>query len=95
MQGVIGAFTVAIVCRILGIGATNMAVVRPSLSGLLYIVPVGAAVLAAISVQWHLYPRPPSRLARGFTFLLNGTAVLLSALWRRRPLPQPARRMGG
>ncbi len=95
MQGVIGAFTVAIVCRILGIGATNMAVVRPSLSGLLYIVPVGAAVLAAISVQWHLYPRPPSRLARGFTFLLNGTAVLLSALWPRRPLPQPARRMGG
>src|SRR5262249_27225582 len=95
IQGVIGAFAVAIVCRTLGIGATNMVVVRPAMSGLLYAVPVAAAMLAAISVQWHVYPRPPSRLARAFTHLVAGTAASLAALWSRRDLPQPARRMGG
>jgi lipopolysaccharide export system permease protein len=94
MQGVIGAFVIAIVCRILGIGATNMVVVRPHLSGLLYAVPIGAALLAAVSIQWHLYPRPPSRLARVLMLLTDSAGALVASLWPRRPLQQPARRMG-
>jgi lipopolysaccharide export system permease protein len=95
MQSVIGAFTVAIVCRMIGIGMTNFVVVRPAMSALLYVVPVGAAVLAAISVQWHLYPRPPSLLARTVAVLADGTRAAFSALRPRRPLRPAARRMGG
>jgi hypothetical protein len=91
VQAVIAAFTVAILCRVLGIATTNMVVVRPAMSALLYAVPLGAAVLAAIAVQWHLYPRPPSRLARVF----DGAGTLLAALWPRRPLPRAARGIGG
>lgn len=94
IQGVVGAFTVATVCRILGIATNNMVVVRPSLSGLLYVVPIGAALLAAISVQWHLYPRPPSRLARAFALLLDSARARLLGLWHPRPVSGPARGMG-
>jgi hypothetical protein len=95
IQGVVGAFAIATVCRILGIATNNLVVVRPSLSGLLYVVPIGAAMLAAISVQWHLYPRPPSRLARGLSLLVDGVGAGFSALWQRRPAAKPARAMRG
>ena len=74
-------------------GEAPSTVVRPHLSPLVYAVPVAAAVLAITSIQWHLYPRPPSRLARVGVRLVDGTGALLAALWPRRPLPQ-ARRMG-
>jgi lipopolysaccharide export system permease protein len=95
IQGVVGAFAIATVCRILGIATNNMVVVRPTLSPLLYAVPVGAAMLAAVSVQWHLYPRPPSRLTRGVALLMDGVGAWSSALWQRRPVPRPARGMRG
>jgi lipopolysaccharide export system permease protein len=95
MQGVVAAFTVAILCRVLGIATNNMVVVRPSLGWLLYAVPVGAAFLAAVSVQWHLYPRPPSRLARALAAVTDGAVGLVAALWPRRPVPRAARGMGG
>ena len=95
MQSVIAAFTVAILCRIIGIGATNMVAVRPYLGGLLYVVPAGAALIAAISIQWNLYPRPPSRAARLMVRVVDGTGALLSSLWPRRPLRPAMRRMGG
>jgi lipopolysaccharide export system permease protein len=95
VQGVVGAFTVAIVCRVVGIGVTNMVVVRPWMASVVYAVPVVAAVLAAMFVQWHLYPRPPSRLVRASSLLLDGAVSSLSSLWPRRPLPRAARRMGG
>jgi hypothetical protein len=72
-----------------------MVVVRPSLGWLLYAVPVGAAFLAAVSVQWHLYPRPPSRLARALAAMTDGAVGLVAALWPRRPVPRAARGMGG
>jgi lipopolysaccharide export system permease protein len=95
IQGVVGAFAIATVCRIAGIAANNMVVVRPALSGLLYAVPVGAAMLGAISVQWHLYPRPPSRLGRALAMLVDGIGAGFSALWQRRPVARPARGMRG
>ncbi len=95
MQAVIGAFTIAIVCRVIGIATTNAVVVRPHLSGLVYAVPVAAAALAVASIQWHLYPRPPSRLARMGVRLVDGIGALFATLWPRRPLPQAVRRMGG
>ena len=95
MQAVIGAFTIAIICRVIGIATTNAVVVRPQLSGLVYAVPVAAAALAVASIQWHLYPRPPSRLARMGVRLVDGIGALFATLWPRRPLPQAVRRMGG
>lgn len=94
MKSVIGAFTIAIVCRVIGIATTNTVVVRPHLSPLVYAVPAVAAVFAVTSIQWHLYPRPPSRLARMSVRLVDGIGAFLATLRPRRPLPQAARRMG-
>jgi lipopolysaccharide export system permease protein len=95
MQGVIAAFAIAIIARMVGIGTANMVVVRPWLSWLLYVVPIGAAMLAAFSIQWHLSPRPPSRLAKVLAVLADGARAAFSALRPRRPLRPAARRMGG
>jgi lipopolysaccharide export system permease protein len=94
IQAVIAGFAVAITCRILGIGAANMVVVRPALNALLYAVPIGAGLLAAIAVQWHLYPRPPSRLARSLMALVDRAGSVFAALLPRRPHPEVVRRMG-
>jgi lipopolysaccharide export system permease protein len=95
VQSVVAAFTVAILCRVLGIAANNVVVVRPWLGWLLYAVPAGAALLAAVSIQWHLYPRPPSRLARGLAAAADGVVAAVAALWPRRPVPRAARGIGG
>jgi lipopolysaccharide export system permease protein len=85
MQAVIAAFAVAVLCRILGISCANMVVVRPAIAPLLYVVPVGAAVLAATAIQWHMYPRQPSRAVRTVTVLAEQIGAGLDALRRRRP----------
>jgi lipopolysaccharide export system permease protein len=95
MQSVIAAFAIAIIARMIGIGMANMVVVRPWMSWLLYVVPIGAAVLAAFTIQRHLYPRPPSRLAKVLAVLADGVRAAFSALRPRRPLRPAARRMGG
>jgi lipopolysaccharide export system permease protein len=85
VQAVIAAFAVAVLCRILGISCANMVVVRPAIAPLLYVVPVGAAVLAATAIQWHMYPRQPSRAVRTVTVLAEQIGAGLAALRRRRP----------
>jgi len=95
MQAVIAAFTVAIACRILGIAAANSAVIRPSVSFMLYVVPLAAGVLAAATTQWHMYPRPPSRVARTVAALLAHIQTSLAALGSRLVPAGASRRTGG
>jgi lipopolysaccharide export system permease protein len=90
MQAVIVAFAVAVLGRILGITCANMVVLRPAAAPLLYAVPAGAAVLAAMAVQWHMFPRRPSRIARGARAMLERVGMGLAALWPRRRAPAPS-----
>jgi len=89
-QAVIAAFAVAVLSRILGITCANMVVVRPAAAPLLYAVPAAAALLAAVAIQWHMYPRRPSRVARAARGLLEWISATLAALWPRRRAPAPS-----
>jgi lipopolysaccharide export system permease protein len=91
MQAVIAAFAVAVLSRILGITCANMVVARPAAAPLLYAVPVAAALLAAVAIQWHMYPRRPSRIARAAQDFLAWMGAGLAALWPRRRGPAPSR----
>jgi lipopolysaccharide export system permease protein len=86
-QAVIAAFAVAVLSRILGITCANVVVVRPAAAPLLYAVPAAAALLAAVTIQWHMYPRRPSRVARAARGLLESMGAGLAALWQRRRAP--------
>ncbi len=86
-QAVIAAFAVAVLSRILGITCANLVVVRPAAAPLLYAVPAAAALLAAVTIQWHMYPRRPSRVARAARGLLESMGAGLAALWPRRRAP--------
>lgn len=95
MQAVVAAFGLAVTARVLGIGATNAAVVRPAISFVLYAVPIGACVLAAVAVQWRTYPRRQSRLSRaleaGNDALRARVGALVSAV-ATRSAPRRAQR---
>ncbi len=95
MQAVIGAFTVAVLCRILGIAAANTVVVHPNMVPLLYAVPLGAGLVAGIATQWHMYPRRPSKLGLALAAPLRRATASLTALWSRRASVPAASRMRG
>jgi lipopolysaccharide export system permease protein len=99
MQAVVAAFTIATGCRIMGIGAANTAVIRPTASALLYVVPVGAGLIAALATHWRTYPRKQSRLERALSATidrmwarLKDLAATAAGLFRS---PRPARRARG
>jgi len=64
VNSVVGAFAVALGCRIVGIAEANSVVVHPNLHAILYIVPLAAGLVALFTIGWRLYPRPPSRAVR-------------------------------
>jgi lipopolysaccharide export system permease protein len=84
MQGVIGAFSVATGCRILGIAAANTTSVRPSASYILYLVPLLAGGLAAVAAGVHMYPKRPSILARAVAAQTARAGAALAGLWPQR-----------
>jgi len=93
-RAVISAFAVPVAFRIVGITATNTAVVRPATAPLLYAVPLAAALIGAVATQWHMYPRRQSRLARATAARFEQIATALRGLWPRgvaspaRPVPR-------
>jgi lipopolysaccharide export system permease protein len=95
MQGVIGAFTVATGCRIIGIAAANTTSVRPSACFMLYVVPLLAGLLAAVAAGVHMYPRRKSKHARYVATLAARAGAAISGLWpQRTPLQAPRRTRG-
>ncbi len=84
MQALVTAFSVAIGCRILGIAAANAAAVRTSATYLLYLVPVAAAMVSLLLIQWRIYPRRQTRLARSLEASVDGLRSLLTNLRPRR-----------
>ncbi len=83
LQSVISAFGAAVLARIVGITCANMVAVRPAMAPLLYAVPAGTALLAAIAIQWQVYPRQPSRLSRALANLLESARRSLAVAWWR------------
>jgi lipopolysaccharide export system permease protein len=83
LQSVIGAFSAAVLSRILGITCANMVAVRPATAPLLYAVPVGTAALAAAAIQWQVYPRRQSRLRRTLSRGADRAGQALAAAWWR------------
>jgi lipopolysaccharide export system permease protein len=80
LQAVIGAFSVAMLCRVLGIAAANAAAIRPSSAYLLYAVPVGAGLLGTLAIYRNAVPRPPSRTQRAVQRLHDRIAAWGSSL---------------
>lgn len=62
MQGLLAAFGVGTLCRMLGIAANNAVVVRPGSAYLMYAIPVGTALFAALLMHRRAVPRAPVRL---------------------------------
>jgi lipopolysaccharide export system permease protein len=95
VKSVVGAFAAALICRIVGIITNNAVVVRPGISALLYVVPLAAAVLAALATRRHLYPRPPSPLERTLGRLNEGAWQWLVAIAARLTPGRAAQRARG
>ncbi len=91
LQSVISAFGVAVLARVLGISCANLVAVRPAMAPLLYAVPAGTALLAAIAIQWQVYPRRRSRLARALSGLLEAAGRSAAAVWWRLAPARAAR----
>ncbi len=84
-KSLIAAFGVGVLCRMLGIAATNAVAVRPASAFLMYAIPIGTAVLAAIATQRQIVPRPQSKLLRHVSTFRDGLLRRLQGLLARRP----------
>ncbi len=83
-RAVISAFAIGVFYRVAGITVANYVVVRPNMAAVLYAPPALAALSAAIMIQWRLYPRRRSRLARAAGGMVDRVVAAAIALWPRR-----------
>jgi lipopolysaccharide export system permease protein len=95
LQSAISAFAAAVLSRVLGISCANMVAVRPAMAPLLYAVPIATGLLAAVAIQWQVYPRRQSRLTRALSGLLERAGQGLAAGWSRLAAGRPAARARG
>ncbi len=89
MEGVVAAFGVATLCRMIGIGANNTVAVRPSAAFVLYLIPAIAGIVAVVATQRQIAPRPPSRLSLAiarFRMQVGGRFKRLAEARNRRRL---------
>jgi lipopolysaccharide export system permease protein len=84
LESVIAAFSVATLCRMLGIGASNTVAARPGIAFVLYAIPVGAGIVAAVATQRQIVPRPPGRLVLAANRFVAGIRARLSAVLEAR-----------
>jgi lipopolysaccharide export system permease protein len=61
LKSAVGAFSVAVFTRIVGIAVNNSAAVRPSMAPLLYAIPAIAALMSALSIHRQAIPRATPR----------------------------------
>jgi lipopolysaccharide export system permease protein len=71
MEGVVAAFGLATLCRMIGIGASNTVAIRPSTAFVLYIIPAIAGIMAVVATQRQIIPRPPTALGLAATRIRN------------------------
>jgi lipopolysaccharide export system permease protein len=87
VRSIVTAFTLAAICRLGGLAATNLVSLRASALWILYGIPIVAIILALIGAQLGMQPRRSSRL--------GAPADWLEAAWEhvRRWAALPWRRM--
>lgn len=95
LQAVIGAFSLATLCRIIGIAATNAAAVRPANSYLLYVVPISAGIWALFATYRQAVPRPPSRTQRLVTVAIDRLKAQFARIAAARTRRLQRRTRGG
>ena len=49
------------------------------------VVAIGAALLASLVIQWHMYPHRQSKAARAVSMWMDRAGASLAALRRRAP----------
>ncbi|MFZ1104468.1 MAG: LPS export ABC transporter permease LptG [Hyphomicrobiaceae bacterium] len=60
-RALVAAFSGGLICRLLGIAANNMVATRPQAAWLMYAIPAGAGLIAAIAAWRNVVPRPKPR----------------------------------
>jgi lipopolysaccharide export system permease protein len=91
IKSLIAAFGAGALCRMLGIAANNTVAIRPGSALLMYAIPVGAGLIAAIATQRQIGPRPPSGLLLVANAAFDGLRLHLRGLLARRPRGSPGR----
>ncbi len=84
-RSLIAAFAAGATCRMLGIAANNAVAIRPSSAWLMYAIPIGTAVIAAIATHRQIVPRPQSKLQARVGAFFEGLRQQVRALLARRP----------
>jgi lipopolysaccharide export system permease protein len=90
-RSLIAAFAAGAVCRMLGIAANNAVAIRPSSAYLMYLIPIGTALIAAIATHRQIVPRPQSRLQARMSQLLDSLRQLVRRPFARQPRPAQER----
>ena len=91
VQAIVLAFLLAAGCRLGGLAGTNLVALKPSATGLVYAIPLGAMVVGALFAQRGMYRRRQSRLGRAVASSVDAVTgrgkALASRLlpWPRRP----------
>jgi lipopolysaccharide export system permease protein len=78
-RGLVAAFSAGLICRLLGIAANNMVSGRPQNAWLMYAIPAGAALIAAVAAYRSVVPRPTPRLLVLLGAVLDGLRGVLAA----------------
>jgi lipopolysaccharide export system permease protein len=89
-QAGIGAFGLAIGCRVAGIAVGNAVSGKGDAVPYVYAIPLCAVALAVFAIYWHAYPRAPSRLQRQLTFFNASAKERIASLFTRAPMPAAA-----
>jgi lipopolysaccharide export system permease protein len=84
-QGLVAAFGAGTFCRMLGIAANNTVAVRPQAAFLLYLIPIGATLIAVIATQRQSVPRAQSKAAMAISGLFEGLRAGMARLFTRGP----------
>jgi lipopolysaccharide export system permease protein len=92
MQAVIAAFAAAVGARIMGVAAANTVAIRPQAAAMLYAIPVGFGLVAAVAVYWRMYPRRPTRLSRAVSRMVQSSKMIVASVWPGREVPAGAAR---
>jgi len=91
VQAIVLAFLLAAGCRLGGLAGTNFVALKPSATGLVYAIPIGAMVVGALVAQRGMQRRRQSRLGRAVAAGVDTIASRIGTMagrllpWLRRP----------
>ena len=78
-QALVAAFSGGLVCRLLGIAANNMVTARPQMAHVMYLIPIGAGLIASIAAYRGVVPRPRPRALVLLGAILDRLRRIISA----------------